>query len=149
MSSFDLAASLDRAERKLRRRPRRRRSDAGRSRLAPVLERRIRNLLAGHERPLVRDLLAELRALAKAHGLRAPSRATLYNAIARCPTPRYRCRDLPAYVQDALYNVDLAGEIDGAQLAFYAFNYGDLAAACFAAGLPWLALDHAARRRGW
>ena len=145
MSTFDLSASIARAELRLGRATRRRRADAGRSRLPAALDRRLHHLLAGVERPVVREIVAELRALATELGVRAPSRATIYNAIDRAPVPRYRCRDLPDHVQRALYNLDL----DGAQLAFYAFNYGDLAAASFAAGLPWLALHQAARRRGW
>jgi len=81
--------------------------------------------------------------------LRAPSRATIYNFIARCPDHQYEIPGLPDYVRTALYNLDPAGTVPGHQLAFYAFQYGDTRAACFASGLPWLDLDHASRMRGW
>ena len=49
----------------------------------------------------------------------------------------------------ALYNLAPESEVPAHQVAFYCFNYGDLAAASFAAGLPWLALYQAARLPGW
>ncbi len=101
------------------------------------------------ERPRIVDLQRELRGVCKRHGLRVPARATIYNVIERARPPVFLARELPAAVREALYNVDLDAEIDGANVAFYAFNYGDLRAVCWAAGMPWLALRHAARLRGW
>jgi len=49
----------------------------------------------------------------------------------------------------ALYNLPRDGEVPGEQLAFYCFNYGDLKAVQYAAGLPWLPLYRAYRMRGW
>jgi len=149
MAVFDLEQSLARAAERLERAARPRRSDAGQSRLPDPVQRRLNALLHGQERPRVRDLQRELRALCGRIGVRMPSRATIYNAIARCPPPRYLGRELPESVRCALYNVDLDREIDGSQVAFYAFNHGDLRAACWAAGMPWLALSHAARLPGW
>jgi len=76
-------------------------------------------------------------------GLGPPSRASVYKLLATLPTPTYRLRSLPAAVQDALYNLVPASVVPGHQLVFYCFNYGDLAAMSFAAGLPWLALYQA------
>lgn len=64
-------------------------------------------------------------------------------------TPPYAAHELPDAVQRALYNVDLQGDVPAAQIAFYAFNHGDPRAVSWAAGMPWLALHHAARMRGW
>jgi hypothetical protein len=106
-------------------------------------------LLHGQERPRARDVQRELGRLCARIGARAPSRATIYNALARCRAQRYVASELPASVRLALYNIADDAELDGAQVAFYAFNYGDLSAACWAAGMPWLALHGAARMRGW
>jgi len=149
MSIFDLDASFERAARRLPSSGRRQRSDAGRARLSAVVERELERMLTTGERPDVDAIRRHLRGFCKRHGARVPSRATIYNQIARCRPPRYRGRALPAAVQEALYNVDLDAELDGAQIAFYAFNHGDLRAAYWAATMPWLALHHAARMRGW
>jgi hypothetical protein len=148
MSTFDLTASLERAARRFGTH-RRSRSDAGKSRLELAVDRRLTALLQTQERLPTRDIMRELRTSCRRARLRAPSRATIYNAIGRCPAPRYRVLELPDYIQVALFNVDPEAEIDGSQVAFYAFNHGDVRAACWAAGLPWLALHHAARLRGW
>lgn len=94
----------------------------------------------------VRD---ELRRFCGRHGLCAPARATIYNAIPRTPAHVYSVPELPVHVRDALYNLDLEGTVPGHQLAFYAFQYGDTRAMSFAAGLPWLDLYQADRMRGW
>jgi hypothetical protein len=57
--------------------------------------------------------------------------------------------DLPEPVREALYNLDATSLVPGPQLAFYCFNYGDLAAVSFAAGLPWLDLYRALRMPGY
>ena len=82
-------------------------------------------------------------------GLGPPSRASVYKLLASVPTRTYRLRDLPPAVRDALYNLGPASEVPGHQVAFYCFNYGDLAAMSFAAGLPWLALYQALRLPGY
>jgi hypothetical protein len=82
-------------------------------------------------------------------GLQAPSRATVYKLMSRLPARTYRVGDLPAVVQKSLYNLRPESEVPGHQLAFCCFNYGDLEAVSFAAGLPWLSLYLAARMRGY
>lgn len=149
MSIFDLADSLARASVRFGAERTPRRSDAGKSRLPGPVDRYLRSLLLGQERPSVRALQRDLERQCSRLAVRPPSRATIYNAIARCPSTRYLGRKLPEVVRLALYNVDLEASIPGEQVAFYAFNYGDLSAASWAAGMPWLALYHAARMRGW
>jgi hypothetical protein len=61
----------------------------------------------------------------------------------------YDISALPPHVREALYNLAPDGTVPGHQLAFYCFNHGSLAAASYAAGLPWLDLYQAARLRGW
>jgi len=56
---------------------------------------------------------------------------------------------LPPAVRAALYNLDDDAMVPAAQLAFYCFNYGNLGAMSYAAGMPWLALFQAKRMRGW
>ncbi len=81
-------------------------------------------------------------------GLKPPSRATVYRLLTTLPTPVYRVADLPEAVRHALYNLGPESEVPAHQVAFYCFNYGDVAAMSFASGLPWLALYQAARMRG-
>ncbi len=97
----------------------------------------------------MRDVQRVLREWCTRHRIAMPSRATLYNAVERCQSPRYTFASLPEAVRASLYNVDPSAELDGAQVIFYAFNYGDLRATSWAAGTSWLALHHAARMRGW
>lgn len=78
-----------------------------------------------------------------------PSRATVYKLLATLPTPRFNVAGLPSPVRNALYNLTDDTAVPAHQLAFYCFNYGDLAATSFAAGLPWLALYQAARMPGY
>ncbi|MEN8149802.1 MAG: hypothetical protein ABFS86_08255 [Planctomycetota bacterium] len=92
-----------------------------------------------------------LRAIAEccaAHDLRSPSRATVYKLLPGLPGESYRVADLPAAVRSALYNLAPDSEVPARQVAFYCVNYGDLAAASFAAGLPWLAIYQALRMPG-
>ena len=97
----------------------------------------------------MRDLLAELGACCAEAGVRAPSRATVYNRMAAHPTPRLRFADLPAPVQASLYNLEPDAAVPAHQVAYHAFQYGDMRAIGFAAALPWLALYQARRLRGW
>ena len=83
------------------------------------------------------------------HRRRPPARASLYNALSRIDGHTYEASGLPPHVRGALYNLSPEGPVPGPQLAFYCFNHGSLAAASFAAGLPWLDLYQAARLRGW
>lgn len=149
MSPFDLDRSIKNAELRLGVRTRKSRSDVGRSRLPSALVVELRRQLHGLERPNIQDVQLAIRAFCARRRLRPPSRATIYNFIARCPPHAYAIAELPAHVREALYNLDPTGMVPGHQLAFYAFQYGDTRAASFAAGLPWLDLYQADRMRGW
>lgn len=147
---FDLQESQRRAEAKLGRASRRRRrADAGRSRLpAPVLAI-VRQAAHGPRRPSMITLRRRVAELCAASGLKPPARATLYNAFDRLEPRRYRVSTLPPHAVEALYNLAPDTMVPGPQLAFYCFNYGSLAAVSFAAGLRWLDLYQARRLRGW
>ena len=109
----------------------------------------LRRLLSGQEYPGIGSIRSELEAFCDANRLPCPSRATIYNFMARARCETHAAADLPPSVRNALYNLRGDAQVPGSQLAFYCFNYGDLTAAHFAAGLPWLALYQAARMRGW
>lgn len=109
----------------------------------------LRRQFHGLERPRIHDVQAEVAEFCIRHCVGTPSRATIYNFIARCPPHEYAIGELPTYVREALYNLASTGKVPGHQLTFYAFQYGDLRAASFAAGLPWLDLYQADRMRGW
>lgn len=128
------------------RRPRR---DRGHSRLAPELQAELESLLAGQERPPVRQISSRLEKLCARRGFDLPARATIYQAMARTPARSYEVRALPAAVRETLYNLAEDGTVPGHQLAFHCLNYGGVEALSFAAGLPWLALYQAARLQGW
>jgi hypothetical protein len=147
---FDFNESQRLAEDRLgRASKRRRRSDAGRSRLHPVILEEIRSLLFGFDRPSMTAVVSQLAHYAARHGLRAPSRASVYNALARIPGHVYPTALLPDHVREVLYNLPAEGEVPGHQLVFYCFNYGSLPEVSYAAGLPWLDLFQASERRGW
>ena len=153
MSAFDIQASLDRAGRRLgatgaRASGRRSRSDRGVSRILPDTLAIVREATSGYNRPPMADLRKEIAGLSQRAGLRPPSRATVYKLLAALPTPTHRVAGLPAAVRTALYNLGPDSDVPAHQVAFYCFNYGDLAAISFASGLPWLALYQAARMRG-
>lgn len=153
MSAFDLAASLARAERRLGGAGgppgRRARSDRGRSRLDPRVLDIVQNVLSTPERPGMSRALEEIAGRCREAALRPPSRATVYTLLDTMPSGTWRVSRLPRAVRDALYNLDPDGDVPGHQLAFYCFNYGDLSAASFASGLPWLALHQALRLPGF
>jgi hypothetical protein len=151
MTVFDLKASLERARDRLGDDPpsRRPRSDRGRSRLDPRVRDALSQLLQGQERPPVREIRAALGEYCATLGLRAPARATIYQAIEHTVPRSYDIARLPTPARESLYNLDAKGSVPGHQLAFYCLNYGGLAAASFAAGLPWLALHQASRLPGW
>jgi hypothetical protein len=150
-SPFDLAASLARAEHRLDAvtSTRRRRSDLGKHRVEPAVVRELGRLLSGQEYPGIESILERLRQICRDRELPCPARATVFKLIRRHPGQRHRVSSLPPAVRAALYNVSPEGTVPGAQLAFYCFNYGELPAVCFAAGLPWLSLYQAYRMRGW
>ena len=152
MSFFDLPASLERAQARLKgaaraggRRPR---SDRGTPRIAPRTLAVLVEACSGYDRPGISALLSSVGATCRSEGLTPPSRASVYKLLPTLPTPRATVAGLPPSVRDALYNLTDASEVPAHQLAFYCFNYGDLAATSFAAGLPWLALYQAARLPG-
>lgn len=147
---FDLSESQQQARKRLGTTPtRRRRSDAGRSRLRPELLAELRARLMTTERPSMTAIHRQLAAFARERGWRPPARATLYAALAGLEGSRYELATLPQAVRTALYNLAPDATVPGHQVAFYCFNYGSLAAASFAAGLPWLDLYQASRSRGW
>ena len=151
VSTFDLKQSLQRAEERLvgttaSRRPR---HDRGRPRLAPAVLTELQELLQGRDRPPVRAIMESLGEHCAARGLRAPARATIYQAMAQTPAQSYTITDLPPAARETLHNLAHDGKVPGHQLAFYCLNYGGLGAVSFAAGLPWLALYQAARLPGW
>jgi hypothetical protein len=128
---------------------RRRRSDAGRSRLDPRLLDEIRSQLQRADRPSMSAVVGRASERARGLGLRPPSRATVYNLLPTVGGHTYRIVSLPQHVRDSLYNLPQDGAIAGHQLVFYCFNYGSLPAVSFGAGLPWLDLYQASRLRGW
>jgi hypothetical protein len=151
MTAFDLQESMRRAEQRFGREvgSRRPRRDRGRSRLPAELQSKLGELLQGQERPPVRMILKRLEDYCSDSGFDVPARATVYQAMARAPARKYRVQELPAAVQESLYNLSKDGSVPGHQLAFHCLNYGSIAAVSFAAGLPWLALYQAARLPGW
>jgi hypothetical protein len=136
------------AARRLGNSARRRRSDAGRSRLAPAVERKLLALLAGQDHPPIAEVHAALGDYCTRLGLEPPARASVYNALGRVEPPEYALSDLPEPVRRVLHNVR-PGSLPGHQVAFAAFNYGDERALSFAAGMPWPCLYRAARSRGF
>jgi hypothetical protein len=153
---FKLDEALERAEKRLAagpddapRRVPRQRSDRGRSRLEPAVLEQLEQLLQERDRLPVRTILERLRERCAALGVRAPARATVYQAIEQIPARGHRIEELPEPVRRTLYNLAATGEVPGRQLAFYCLNYGGLEAVSFAAGMPWLALHQASRMRGW
>jgi hypothetical protein len=147
---FDLAKSQRRAEERLgRTSKRRRRSDAGRSRLDQAVLEELHAQILGVERPPLAAIGRHLAEWCARRGLRPPSRASLYNTLRRVPGHVYPVASLPRQVQEALYNFGADGEVPGHQLAFYCFNYGSMPAVSYAAGLPWIDLYQAVYLRGW
>ena len=153
MSFFDLPASLERAQERLKgsakagvRKPR---SDRGTPRIDDRTLAVLAEACGGYDRPGMSALLATIGETCRGKGLVPPSRATVYKLLATLPTPRFNVAGLPSPVRNALYNLTDDTAVPAHQLAFYCFNYGDLAATSFAAGLPWLALYQAARMPGY
>jgi hypothetical protein len=109
----------------------------------------LNDALSGMDRPRFQDLQAAVSRSCEAQGIRRPSKATLYHYLSVAPVSAYRWADLPAAVQRCLHNLDEDTWVPARQVAFAAFNYGDVHAISFASGLPWLALYQADRVRGW
>ncbi|MCU0725785.1 MAG: hypothetical protein MUE73_08360 [Planctomycetes bacterium] len=153
MSAFDLQQSLDRARKRLgaaSERPfRAPRSDRGALRLDPRIVACVAGALSEQERPPVRALLDRIWRECRAAGLPPPSRATVYKLMDHLPTPSRRAGDLPAPVRAALYNLAPESLVPESRIVFYCLNHGDLRAASYAAGLPWLAIRQALRLPGW
>jgi hypothetical protein len=97
----------------------------------------------------MRHVLVQLRTFCEARGLDVPARSTVYAAMARAPGHSYAISRLPDRVRETLHNVGNEGDVPGHQLAFHCLNYGGVAAASFAAGLPWLDLYRAGLLPGW
>lgn len=128
---------------------RRRRADAGQSRLQPAVAARLDSLLSGRIRPSIALIRKALGAFCAERSLPTPSRSALYAAIERLAPPVYDAVRLPQSVRATLYNLDGTARVPGDQLVFHAFNYGDVSAISFASGLPWICLYAAHRLRGW
>ena len=152
MSINNIEASLERAERRFgtdRARMRAPRSDRGRFRLSPAIEKRLAALVNGDEQPAMHEVRRTLQRACRGQGVRCPSRAMIYNFMARAPVRSYRAGQLPAHVRDTLFNLTPDIEVPGDQVVFHCLNYGGTDAISFAAGLPWRHLHRAARKRGW
>jgi hypothetical protein len=151
MSAFDLRKSFERARRRLGEpgSPRSPRSDRGGLRLDPEVVLVVREALSGRERPPMREMLLAIEAGCRERGRVPPSRATVYKLMRTLPGPTFRKGDLPPSVQAALYNLAPESEVPAHQVGFACFNYGDLCALHFAAGLPWLVLYQALRTPGY
>lgn len=94
-------------------------------------------------------LMKEMVAHCRRHRLPPPARATLYASLSRAPVASFPMRSLPKSVRRALHNLDDDAVVPGDQVAFAAFNRGDTRALCWAAGLPWPCLRHAALLSGF
>lgn len=106
-------------------------------------------MVLGADRPSVAGIRRRLDEVCRAHGIVSPARATVYTLLNRLPGHHYRATELPPHVRASLYNLADDAHVPGHQLVFHCFHYGSLAAASFAAGLPWLDLHQASRLRGW
>jgi hypothetical protein len=152
MSELSFTDATARAERRLGAlegdQARRSRADRGRARLDPRVERKLQRLLATRERPGLTEVHQELAAFCRRLRLRAPSRATLYNAIARARAPMLAVAALPDGVRRTLHNVG-GRRVPGEHVVFAAFNYGSTEAMSYAASLPWLCIELALKMRGF
>jgi len=113
------------------------------------MQRELAVLLRVHDRPSITAIQTRLKSRARTLRVRAPSRASIYNFIPRCPPHQYAIAGLPESVRASLYNLGPTGRISGPHVVFYVFQYGELRAITFASGLPWIDLYLADRMRGW
>ena len=90
------------------------------------------------------ELVQAMAAHCRRHRLLPPARATLYASLSRAPVASFPMRSLPESVRRALHNLGDDAVVPGDQVAFAAFNRGDTQALCWASGLPWPCLRHAA-----
>ncbi len=129
---------------------RRGRSDRGRSRLDPAVEKQLHRLLRPRDyaRPGASEVSRGLAEFCRHSGRRVPARSTVYNAVNRLPPIVYAREALPASVTRTLHNIG-GVRIAGRQIVFAAFNYGDTEAISYASTLPWSCLWAAAQMRGW
>lgn len=151
MSIFNIEASQEKAHQRLQSAPkggRRPRSDRGQLRIDPRVLGVLAEATAGYDRPSMAAILTLVDERCRRNRLTPPSRASVYKLLATLPTPSYRLAELPPAVQHALYNLAPDSDVPAHQVAFYCFNYGDVEAMSFAAGLPWLALYQALRTPG-
>jgi hypothetical protein len=154
MAAFDLTKSLALAQERFGAnqgdmKARRSRSDRGRSRLPGPIVEFLNKALSGLDRPRFADLEADVARFSDEHGFSCPSKATLYYYLTIAPLPAFEFGSLPLSVRASLYNLGDGSRVPAHQVVFAAFNYGDIGAISFAAGLPWLALYQADRTRGW
>jgi len=149
MSAFSLSESLELAAERLGDSRKKRRADAGKSRLSAAVMAELVRLVDTQDKPVMTELITKVRGASEALGEKPPSRATIYNALPTIACRSFLARELPAAVRRALYNLDDDANVPAHQVVFYCFNYGELDAMSFAAAMPWLALYQAARMRGW
>jgi hypothetical protein len=154
MPAFDLTKAFTRAKERFGPnegdpRARRSRSDRGRSRLPDPLLEFLNKALSGMDRPRFAEFEAAVARFSEEHGFSRPSKATLYHYLAIAPLSVFEFGSLPLSVRRSLYNLSDGSRVPAHQVVFAAFNYGDIGAISFAAGLPWLALYQADRMRGW
>ncbi len=152
-ATFDLAASLEKARRRLpapSRAGRRPRADRGSLRVDRRIVELVGDAVGGRDRPQLAEVYRRLAERCRREGLEPPCRATFYKILAVLPArTTYRVAELPDAVRRALYNLEPESDVPAHQVAFYCFNYGDLAAMSFASTLPWLALYQALRLPGY
>ena len=142
MSAFDLdSATWERAEQRF--------ADKRSVRVDPQVLALLRSALAEQEKPSMMRVWRDVGRHCKRLGLRAPSRATIYNLLPLIDGHAYALTDLPKAMRDALYNLPEATSVPGRQVAFYGINYGSFHAVQFVAGMPWLDLYQAGRMAGY
>jgi hypothetical protein len=149
MSAFELKESLERARGLPKGKGRR---DRGTSRFPDAVERFVTELFHARERPRFVDAHRALAQFCEAEALPVPTRSSLYNAVSRVPVPDVSWGALPPAVRASLYNLEPSADDDrlpGDQVVFHAFNHGAPRALSYAAGMPWLCLWRAEKRRGW
>lgn len=148
MAAFDIDSTIANVQKRFGKSARRSRSDRGALRIDPRIIRWVQASLEGQDRPPMSRILEMVADRCRRNGIAPPARATVYKLLRSAAGSHYRVGDLPGPVQAALYNLEADSIVPGRQVAFYCFNYGDLAAMSFAAGLPWLALWQASRLPG-
>lgn len=112
------------------------------------LEAELERLLGTVDRPSMLSVRRSVSRFCRDRDLREPSRATLYNAIERVPSPAYSLSALPPHVRRCLHNLDDEAIVPGPQVAFAVFNRGESAALSWAAGNA-LALSQDRAKASW